>query len=253
MSLLTTDAIVLHSFDYLESSRILRLATREAGVQSVIAKGARRAKGSSRMTLDLFVEGSAQLYLKPGRDLHTLGGFDLARTRPGLAADLGRFAGAHALAELMLRFVRDDAAPEVYDALLGALDRLEASAPGDGAAATLAGAWHIVAQLGVAPALDSCAVDGVPVERGDEAAFSHAAGGVLCPRCAAERGGRRFPWSARSALLAWTDGQEVAPFADPATAKAHQRLLREYLQQHLADGRPLRALDAWERERWVAD
>jgi DNA repair protein RecO (recombination protein O) len=251
MSLLTTDAIVLHSFDYLESSRILRLATREAGVQSVIAKGARRAKGSSRMTLDLFVEGSAQLYFKPGRDLHTLGGFDLSRTRPALAADLGRFAGAHAIAELMLRFVRDDAAPEVYDALIAALDRLAAAAPGEGATATLAGAWHIVAQLGVAPALDTCAVDGVPVERGADAAFSHAAGGVLCPSCAAARGGRRFPWSAREALLVWTDGEGVVVLDDAATAKAHQRLLREYLQQHLADGRTLRAFDAWERESWV--
>ncbi len=94
--LLTTPAVVLHAFPYLESSRILRLATREAGVQSVIAKGARRARGAQRMTLDLFVEGSAQLYLKPGRDLHTLGGFDLTRTRPGLGADLGRFAAAAA-------------------------------------------------------------------------------------------------------------------------------------------------------------
>ena len=41
MSLVVTDAIVLHAFDYLESSRILKLATREAGVRSVLARGAR--------------------------------------------------------------------------------------------------------------------------------------------------------------------------------------------------------------------
>ena len=35
MALLATDAIVLHSFDYLESSRILRLVTREAGVRQL--------------------------------------------------------------------------------------------------------------------------------------------------------------------------------------------------------------------------
>ena len=44
MSLLVTDAIVLHSADYLESSRIFRLATREAGVQSVLARGARSSE-----------------------------------------------------------------------------------------------------------------------------------------------------------------------------------------------------------------
>jgi len=42
MTLLVTDAIVLHSFDYLESSRILRLLTREAGVRSVLARGGSR-------------------------------------------------------------------------------------------------------------------------------------------------------------------------------------------------------------------
>ena len=34
-----TDALVLHLFDYLESSRIVRVATRELGVQSVLARG----------------------------------------------------------------------------------------------------------------------------------------------------------------------------------------------------------------------
>jgi len=48
MTLLVTDAIVLHSFDYLESSRILRLLTREAGVRSVLARGARRSQRRAR-------------------------------------------------------------------------------------------------------------------------------------------------------------------------------------------------------------
>src|ERR687883_1333581 len=94
MPLLTTDAIVLHAFDYSETSRILRLATREAGVQSVLARGARRAKSRFGSALDLFAQGAAQLYLKEGRDLQTLSGFDVTRARPALADDLGRFAGA---------------------------------------------------------------------------------------------------------------------------------------------------------------
>jgi DNA repair protein RecO (recombination protein O) len=38
---LATDAIVLHAFDYRETSRIVRLATRDVGMVSVIARGAR--------------------------------------------------------------------------------------------------------------------------------------------------------------------------------------------------------------------
>src|ERR671921_134060 len=100
MPLLTTDAVVLHAFDYLESSRILRLATREAGLQSVLAKGARKTQRKFGTALDLFAEGSAQIYTKPGRDLNTLGSFEVARARPQLGLDLGRFTAAAAVAEI---------------------------------------------------------------------------------------------------------------------------------------------------------
>ena len=93
MPLLATPAIVLHAFDYLESSRILRLMTREGGVRSVLAKGARRSSRRFGSAVDLFAQGSAQLYVKPGRDLDTLSTFDVERSRPELAEDLGRFAG----------------------------------------------------------------------------------------------------------------------------------------------------------------
>lgn len=84
MSLLATDAIVLHAFSYLETSRILRLLTRDAGVQSVLARGARNSRKRFGSALDLFAEGTAELQLKPGRDLHTLTSFDVTKSRPGL-------------------------------------------------------------------------------------------------------------------------------------------------------------------------
>ena len=67
MPLLATPAIVLHAFDYLESSRILRLVTREGGVRSALAKGARRSSRRFGSAVDLFAQGGAQLHAKPGR------------------------------------------------------------------------------------------------------------------------------------------------------------------------------------------
>src|SRR5689334_2364263 len=151
MTLLVTDAIVLHSFDYLESSRILRLLTREAGVRSVLARGARRSQRRFGAALDLYAEGSAELHIKAGRELDTLGGFDLARARPQLAAHLDRFNGAAAVAEMALRFAQAEADSDLFDAVSRALDEIGA-APGTSARdATLASAWRILAQLGVAP------------------------------------------------------------------------------------------------------
>src|SRR3954467_14067260 len=99
-----TEAVVLHAFDYLESSRIIKLLTRDLGLRSVLARGARSSRKRFGAALDLFVQGTAELEIKPGRDLSTLGAFDLARTRAGIGQDLSRFTGASAIAEMILRF-----------------------------------------------------------------------------------------------------------------------------------------------------
>jgi DNA repair protein RecO (recombination protein O) len=203
--------------------------------------------------LDLFAEGEAQLHVKPGRELHTLAGFDVTRSRPGLALEIARFTAASALAELILRFARDDAQPTLYDAFLAALDRV-AAAPADRAReAGLAGAWRMVAELGFAPNLDACSSchEGMPAR--EPVAFSHPAGGILCPLCARIGGATRLlPPDARAALLRWTAGEldDEAPAISEGAGRAHQRLLREFLREHLTDGRPLRALEVWEHDRW---
>src|SRR5919201_6125867 len=127
MSLLVTDAIVLHAFDYLESSRIVRMLTRDAGVQSALARGARKSRGRYGSALDLFAEGSAQLYFKPNRELHNLSSFELTRARNELAFDIGRFTAAAAIAELALRFGGEEANPDLYDTVAESLDRLARS------------------------------------------------------------------------------------------------------------------------------
>src|SRR5881392_3428680 len=103
MPLIVSEAIVLHAFDYLESSRIVRMVTRDAGLRSALAKGARKSRRRFGSGLDLFAQGSAQLYTKPGRDLDTLSAFEDATSRSQLAHDLERFAGAEMIAEIVLR------------------------------------------------------------------------------------------------------------------------------------------------------
>jgi DNA repair protein RecO (recombination protein O) len=245
MPLVATDAIVLHVFDYLESSRVLRLATRDAGVRSAIARGARRSSRRFGSGLDLFSRGIAHLYTKPGRDLDTLAGFDDLRSSIHLASDLGRFTGASAIAELTLRFSREaEADAALFDAVDVTLAAIADAAPDQTRAAVLAGAWRIVAELGVAPVIDECADCHTSLPPDDVLMFSHPAGGVLCARCSRLARGRVVPAAARAAIRAWLSGETIA-LTDVAEARAHQRLLREFLGEHLTDGRPLRAFDAW--------
>ena len=253
MPLVETDAIVLHVFDYSETSRILRLATRDAGLQSVLARGARRSKTRFGSALDLFAQGAAQLQLKDGRDLQTLTAFDVTRSRAELGEEMGRFAGASALAELVLRFSgADDVSIALFEVLADTLDRLAAAQDDIASEATLSGAWRLVSEMGFAPSIDGCAACHTPIDTDDDLPFSHTAGGVLCERCARlYPGGRTLPRAARHAILEWSRGRRLEE-CDVRAVKAHQRLLREFLQQHLADGRSLRAFDAWEQGALVA-
>ena len=241
-----TDAVVLHHFDYLESSRILRLVTRDHGVQSVLARGARRSKSRFGPSLDVFASGVAQFNPRPGRDLHNLSGFDLTRSRMGLAQDLDRFAAASALAELVLAFAQADPHDEVFDVLTAALDDLAAAEQGTAADVGLASSWRLIAALGFGPALEACHVCGTPIPPNEPAAFSLAGGGVVCARCRTSVSvSRTLPAEARRTLARWLAGDAVA-LDGVADRRAHVRLVREFLQYHLAEGRELRALAAWE-------
>ena len=251
--LITTPAIVLHAFDYSETSRIVRLATRDAGVQSALARGARRSRSRFGSAFGLFAEGVAQLHVKEGRELQTLGAFDVMRVRPELGTDLGRFAGASAVAELVLRFGTENEANEsLFDALVAALAAIAAAEPALAMEAALGGAWHLVAQLGFAPSVTSCGACHAPVSAEDDLLFSLSAGGVLCGACAAGySGGRLLPAPARACIETWSSAGRVGALAE-RDARAPQRLLRQFLQHHVSDGRSLRAFDAWEKGGWAA-
>ncbi|MGH7636275.1 MAG: DNA repair protein RecO [Gemmatimonadaceae bacterium] len=257
MALLVSEGIVLHAFDYLESSRIVRLLTRDAGIRSALAKGARKSRRRFGSGLDLFAQGTAHLHTRPGRELDTLSGFEDVRTRTALGEELERFTGAEAIAEIALAFGREGADAPLFDSVVGALDALATRGGRDARGATLAGAWQIVGALGFGPALGDCAECDRPLADDDTALFSHTAGGVVCPRCASlAAGGRKLPVTARAAIARWMSGADVAPLSD-AEVRAHQRLLREFLSYHLHDvnaagGRSLRALDMWERAGWSA-
>src|SRR5207302_316552 len=58
MALVTTSAVVLQTYRYSETSKVVRLATRELGVQSAIAKGALRPKSRFGAGLDALAGAS---------------------------------------------------------------------------------------------------------------------------------------------------------------------------------------------------
>src|SRR5947209_289427 len=258
MALVTTPAVVLRTYPYSETSKIVRLATRDLGVQSAIAKGVLRPKSRFAAGLELLSEGMAQLYHRETRELQTLAAFDLLVLRRELAQDVGRFAGATAQAELMLKMAPEAPLPGAYDALTTGLDALRTAVPDAVDAVALRGLWLLLGALGFAPALGSCVRDGTPVpplSGGRQVAFSTAEGGVLCARCApppppTSSEATRLPAQAHRDLVALNDPDAPLPALAPPHAPAHRRPLARFVRHHFGEASTLPALDFWERHAW---
>jgi DNA repair protein RecO (recombination protein O) len=240
MPLVTLDAIVLQAFPYSETSKILRLLTPSHGVQSVIAKGARRPRSRYGGILEPFTDGVASFYYRDNRDLHNLSDFELVRPRQALGRDLVRFGGASLLAEIVLRTASEQAAPEVFYRIRSALDRLE-TAPVEVLEATaLAETWALITALGFGPALDRCVSCDAELAGEGDFFLDYAAGGLCCGRCGGGAGGgRTLPGHARADLRALAAGRAVV--LDHTAA--HWQLLARFLTHHLVDTASLRSLD----------
>lgn len=251
MPLVSTPAIVLSAMRYGETSKIVRLATREHGVQSAIAKGALRPRSRFGAALQVLSGGQAHLLLSERRDLHTLTAFDVVTIPVGLASRVPCYATATMLAELMLRLVPADAHPESFDLLESSLLTLQQLAEADVPAAALRAVWRLVASLGFQPSLDRCARDGRTLAAEGEIAFSVPDGGFLCAGCARGAEVLTLPRSAVETIRLLLDPNAILPRLDPRHAAAHRRLLTRYLRHHVGEGAPLPALEFWGTHAWV--
>jgi DNA repair protein RecO (recombination protein O) len=238
VALVRERALILQVFPYSDTSKILKLLCETHGVRTVIAKGALRPRGRFGGVLEPFTEGEVQFWLKEGREMHTLGGFDLLRSRQALGRDLVAFSGASLLAELALRFGTDEPQPELFDLLTRQLDRL-AAAQGAAAGIALSGAWQLIALLGYEPRMDLCVGCGREVGAEEATRFDVQAGGTACTCCRPE--GRLVDARTRREVAAMCAGE--APLEPSSDWRLHRALLRAFVETHLSQEHPLRSLE----------
>jgi DNA repair protein RecO (recombination protein O) len=238
LSVVTTDALILQAFPYGDTSRILRLITRDYGVRSVIVKGATRPRSRYSGILELFTEGAATIYLRDNCELLTLSGFDLIRSRQSIGSDLLRFGGASLLSEIVIRTASEESQPALYEKLRNAFDILATAVEADIETIILAETWSLIAELGFAPSLDECVSCGREIESDEDTRFSYGAGGALCSDCRDAGGGSALPAHARAALIEMLNGRRV----QLELTAGHWSLLERYLDHHVLEGAALRSL-----------
>ena len=251
MAPIETRATILSTIAYGETSRVAKLATREMGVISVMAKGARRPKSRFGAALQTLSEGAATILPSRHSDLHTLTAFDVARLPTGLGESMERYGVASVLGELMLRFAPQEARPATYDFFRHALDVLEAVPTDAVAVIGLRSIWGLVKELGFAPTLTACARDGTVVNpEAGTVAFSPAHGGVLCADCARAEETSRLGATDLAHLDALIHGRDDLPSLDDRYLAAHRRLLDRYVRYHVAEGHDLPAFAFWAGQAW---
>jgi recombinational DNA repair protein (RecF pathway) len=146
--------------------------------------------------------------------------------------------------------VHDEGSTRVFDSVSNTLLRITSAPASDVTVEALGGLWRLAGEIGVAPALNVCALCHKPLSADRDHAFSHGAGGALCDSCAAiARGGRRLPAAARAVIVAWLADEPVGSL-DTVNKRAHQRLLREFLAHHVTEARHLKAFAVWESGDW---
>lgn len=238
MSVVSTPAVLLRSFNYSETSRVLKLYTKELGLVSVMAKGIRRGGARGQGCPDTFSRGELTAYVRPTRDLQTFKEFAVEEAGAALGKDVLRFAGASVLAEIVLLHAGSDASSEIFERLTDALRRIEAEPKAGIVGAVLAEAWLLVTTLGYEPQIDLCVHCGRALGNEEVSRFDFSAGGVRCSDCAFDHSGPLVGPGARKQLAALLQGTAPEELGKP---RAHLRLLHDFVAYHISGSSPLKA------------
>ena len=238
MSVVSTPAVLLRSFNYSETSRVLRLYTKHLGLVSVMAKGIRRAGARGQGGIDTFSRGELTAYVRPTRDLQTFKEFAVEEAGASLGKDVVRFAGASILAEIVLLHAGPDPSPQVFERLTNALRRIEVEPRARIVGAVLAEGWLLVTALGYEPQIDLCVHCGRALGTSEVSRFDFAAGGVRCSDCAFEHSGPLVGPGARQQLVALLHGTAPETLGKP---RAHLQLLHDFVVYHISGSSPLKA------------
>ncbi len=128
--MLSTEAVVLHSRRYGDTSRIVVLFTASLGKMNVLAKGARTPKSSFGSALEPLSIAHVHVYHRPQRDLHTIGKAELIHSWKSLTSSLEHLEAALAVCRTVMKSVPAEVhAPDVYKVLKGALLSLDTTDP----------------------------------------------------------------------------------------------------------------------------
>ena len=177
-----TEGIVLKSFDFRETSKIVTFFTKDYGKLKGILKGIRKDHKKFGSNVDKFSVNEIIFYHHLNSDLHLVGQCDLRAFYFPIRKDLKRTLAASYMLELVERIMpAEEENKEVYRLMLDYLASLET----DPDINKLVHIFQIKILLlsGFQPHLDSCVKCNKPIK--GKTRFSLPLGGLICADCPA--------------------------------------------------------------------
>lgn len=206
-----TDAIVLKTVKYGDTSKIVTAFTREYGKLSLIAKGARTNRSKFGSILNPMSCIQVVFYLKESRDIHLLSNASLSRVHKSIVEEPRKTMTGFVMLDALNTAVHvREPHPVLFDHLVMALDVLDQAeqAPMN---ALIAFLIALLREVGYGLKLDACVNCGRDLDR-EPLAFESQVGGFVCGRCSSSGRGliiahkqlKALQWLERSSPEAWS-------------------------------------------------
>jgi len=241
-----TEAIVLKTQKWSETSKIAHLYTRKWGRISIMAKGAMRPKAKFWGHLETFSLVEAMIYKKQRERLHLLSQCLLQDPFGGLYTDPERAGYGFAAVEFLERHTFEEGNDRLFDWTVFNFRFWQKLTGFRMALAFYEYLLVALGHLGYQPAIENCRLCGREPGEGRKVMFDQAGGGLICRRCATE--GLRYQVLSPGAYqriknvvkgsIEWENGQ------DPSPAEVNEIIdvTESFYGYHLGGGR-LKSLD----------
>ncbi|CQR73928.1 DNA repair protein RecO [Sporomusa ovata DSM 2662] len=232
-----SEAILLATRDWSAADRMVTLFSRERGIVTVMAYGARKPKSKLSGGLQPFTH--LNLLLAGGKGMDLVRQCEVVTSFRKIREDLTRLAYANFIAELTLGlWPQQQSESAAFDMLLAVLTLLAERNP---RIAALAGAWQLMVLAGFQPEYEHCAHCGAILSL--PAYFSFIEGGGTCVHCSPP-GTSKFDQPDKDFLdkLLSLDLRQPGQFTVTAMVLSVAESLLYGFVRHQLD-RPLKSLD----------
>lgn len=245
MASLKSPGLVLKKTAFSETSLILKVFTRDSGLVTLIAKGAKRPHSKFRGVLDFFVLNEFLYSDRSKSEILTLTDAALIRDFPRLKGDPAKQSLANVFLEVYLKYMHgpEQALPQ-FELLLEHLDGLEGEveSPSERALRLCDFLLGLCAVSGFSPQFIRCVQCGRPVSA-LPMRMDHGLGGPVCVSCEGGEGGPVF----RGKTLQWLgrvqeQGMRAGHVTRNEEAQAGTFLLA-FVGEHAGGARPLKSLE----------